>query len=95
MKTIEFFASHPVFSLDEASIALGLPGGRAGTVERLKYHLEIGRLKLVIRGVYAVVPPGGKAEEVRPDLFLVAAAFRPEGIFSHHSIKEMGSNLNY
>ena len=90
MKTNEFFAAHPVFSLDEASIALGLPGGRAGTVERLKYHLETGRLKLVIRGVYAVVPPGGKAEEFRPDLFLVAAAFRPKGIFSHHKGRRRG-----
>jgi predicted transcriptional regulator of viral defense system len=89
MKTLEFFATHTVFSLDEASTALGLPGGRSGTVERLKYHVETGRLKLMIRGVYAVIPPGGKAEEFRPDPFLVAAAFRPEGVFSHHSALEL------
>ncbi len=89
MKTLEFFTTHPVFSLDEASKTLSPPGGRSGTVERLKYHLETGRLKLVIRGVYAVVPPGGKTEEFRPDPFLVAAAFRPEGIFSHHSALEL------
>jgi predicted transcriptional regulator of viral defense system len=89
MKTLEFFATHPVFSLDEASTAFGLPGGRSGTVERLKYHVETGRLKPMIRGVYAVIPPGGKAEEFRPDPFLVAAAFRPEGVFSHHSALEL------
>jgi predicted transcriptional regulator of viral defense system len=89
MKTLEFFATHPVFSLEEASKALGLPGGRAGAVERLKYHVETGRLKLVLRGVYAVVPPGAKAEEFRPDPFLVAAAFRPDGVFSHHSALEL------
>ncbi len=89
MKTLEFFATHPVFALDEACKAFALPGGRAGTVERLKYHVETGRLKLVIRGVYAVVPPGGKAEEFRPDPFLVSAAFRPEGVFSHHSALEL------
>jgi predicted transcriptional regulator of viral defense system len=89
MKTLEFFAAHPVFSLDEVSMALGLPGGRARTVERLKYHVETGRLKLVIRGVYAVVPPGAKAQEFRPDPFLVAAAFRPEGVFTHHSALEL------
>ena len=89
MKTIDFFALHPVFSLDEASSALGLPGGRAATVERLKYHVETGRLKLAIRGVYAVVPPGTWAAEFRPDPFLVAAAFRPDGIFSHHSALEL------
>ena len=89
MKTLELFATHPVFSLDEATTVLKLQGGRAGTVERLKYHVETGRLKLVIRGVYAVVPPGAKAEEFRPDPFLVAAAFRPEGVFSHHSALEL------
>jgi len=89
MKTLEFFATHPVFSLDEANKALAPPGGRPGTVERLKYHLETGRLKLVNRRVYAVVPPGGKAGEFRPDPFLVAAAFRPEGVFSHHSALEL------
>lgn len=89
MKTLEFFTTHSVFSLDEANKALAPPGGRSGTVERLKYHLETGRLKLVKRGVYAVVPPGGKAEEFRPDPFLVVAAFRSEGIFSHHSALEL------
>lgn len=89
MKTLEFFAAHPVFSLDEVSTALGLDGDRAKTVERLKYHVKTGRLKLVVRGVYAVVPPGAKPQEFRPDPFLVAAAFRPEGVFSHHSALEL------
>lgn len=89
MKTLEFFTTHPVFSLDEASKSLVPPGGRSGTVERLKYHLETGRLKLVNRGVYAVVPPGGKAKDFQPDPFLVGAAVRPEGIFSHHSALEL------
>ena len=89
MKTLEFFATHPVFSLDDATVALKLQGGRAGAVERLKYHVETGRLKLVIRGVYAVVPPGAKVEEFLPDPFLVMAAFRPESVFSHHSALEL------
>lgn len=89
MKTLEFFATHPVFSLDDATTTLKLQGGRAGVVERLKYHLETGRLKLVIRGVYAVVPAGAKAKEFRTDPFLVAAVFRPGSVFSHHSALEL------
>jgi predicted transcriptional regulator of viral defense system len=89
MKTSDFFTTHQVFSLDEAHQALSPPGGRSGTVERLKYHLETGRLKLVIRGVYAVVPPGVKTEKFRPDPYLVSAVFRPEGVFSHHSALEL------
>ena len=89
MKTAEFFSLHPVFSLDEATKVLSPPGGRSGTLERLKYHLETGRLKPAARGVYAVVPPGMKEEDFRPDPFLVAAAIRPDGVFSHHSALEL------
>ena len=74
MRTADFFATHPVFSLDEAVRALAPPGGRPGTVERLKHHIETDRLKLVTRGVYAVVPAGVAAERFRPAPILVAAA---------------------
>jgi len=79
MKTTDFFNIYPVFSLDEASKILAPPGGRPGTVERLKYHLKAGRLKLVARGVYAVVPPGIPVERFQPNPFLAAAAVRPYG----------------
>ena len=87
MKSAEFLSLHPVFSLDEASKALALPGGRPGTLERLKYHMENGRLKLAAWGIYAA--PGMKTEDFRPDPFLAAAAIRPEGVFSHHSALEL------
>jgi hypothetical protein len=77
VKTAEFFATHPVFSLDEATMALAPKGGRLGTVERLKYHLRAGTLKLATRSVYAVVPPGVPADQFLPDPFLVASAVRP------------------
>ena len=89
MKTAEYFAAYPVFSLDEATQILQPPGGRSGTVERLKHHLESQRLKLVARGVYAVVPAGIPAERFQPDPFLVASAARPDAVFSHHSALEL------
>lgn len=89
VKTVDYFATHPVFSLDDAAEALAPPRGRAGTTERLKHHLETGRLKLVERGLYAVVSAGISAERFRPDPFLVAQAARPDGIFSHHSALEL------
>ena len=42
VKTAQFFATHPVFPLREATTALAPTGGRSGTVERLKYHLRSG-----------------------------------------------------
>ncbi len=89
MKTLDFFASHPVFSLVEATEALSPDGGRSGTINRLKYHLKAGRLKPVCRGVYAVVPPAVNAERFQPDPVLVATALQPEGVFSHHSALEL------
>jgi predicted transcriptional regulator of viral defense system len=89
VKTAEFFAIHPVFSLEEADKALAPKGGRSGTVERLKYHLRAGTLKLAARGVYAVVPPGVSHKGFQPDPVLVAAAVRPQGVFSHHSALEL------
>lgn len=87
--TSDFFATHPSFSLDEAEAALKPPGGRAGTVERLKHHLKTGRLRLVARCVYVVVPAGIDAKKFQPDPILVAAAARPDAVFSHHSALEM------
>jgi len=89
LKGTDFFAGHPVFSLDEAVAAMAADGGRPRVVERLKYHFKTGRLKRVAREVYAVVPPAVSVENFRPDSFLVAKAMHPDGVFSHHSALEL------
>lgn len=89
LKTTDFFATHPVFSLDAAAEALAPGGKRSGVVDRLKYHLNAGRIKRVTREVYAVVPPAVSVENFRPDPFLVASAMQPSGVFSHHSALEL------
>lgn len=85
----DFFAGHPVFSLDEAAAALMPEGKRLRVVERLKHHLRTGRLKRVTREIYAVVPPSLSQEGFHPDPFLVASAMYPDGVFSHHSALEL------
>jgi predicted transcriptional regulator of viral defense system len=55
-----------------------------------KYHSKMGRLRSLERGLYAAVPP--EAEDPRrfvPDLFLTAAAARPEGIVAYHGALEL------
>jgi predicted transcriptional regulator of viral defense system len=89
LSTDELFATHPVFSLAEATEALAPPGGRAGTVARLKHHLASGRLRRVARELYAVVPHGLAPGDVRPDPFLLAAAARPDAVLSHHAALEL------
>jgi predicted transcriptional regulator of viral defense system len=89
INTFDFFVTHPVFSLKDAAHELFHQSNPGKAVERLKHHLEKGRLKLVTRGVYAVVPAGIPAKEFRPDPFLIAAAIRPDAVFSHHSALEL------
>jgi predicted transcriptional regulator of viral defense system len=89
LKSPDFFSTHPVFSLGEAAAALMPEGKRLRVVERLKHHLRTGRLKRVTREIYAVVPPSLSPERFHPDLFLVASAMYPDGVFSHHSALEL------
>lgn len=44
---------------------------------------------LVAREVYAVVPPNVPADGFEPDPYLVAAAVRPNDVFSYHSALEL------
>jgi hypothetical protein len=87
--TTEFLATHPVFTLADARKAF-LPVAKGSAVlERIKYHLRQGRLRTVVRGVYATVPAGVDARRYRPDRYLVAASVRPDAVFSHHSALEL------
>lgn len=61
----------------------------ATTQARVKYHLARGRLKLVEKGVYAVVPPGLEVARFVPDRFLVAAALRSDAVLAYHSALEL------
>ena len=86
---LEFFSRNPVFSLDHAVCELAPTGGRDRVRERLRYHLDRGKLKLLARGLYAVVPAGIAPERFQPDTFQVAAVERPDALFCHHSALEL------
>lgn len=89
MDTSTFLQTHRVFNLDDAVRLLAPTGGRKATLERLKYSAARGKLKKLVRGVYATVPPGVEPTKFQPDRFLVAAALRPDAVFSHHSALEL------
>jgi len=84
-----FFARNPVFSLDQAAQELAPAGKRSRVRELLRYHLDRGRLKLLARGLYAVVPVGVAVERFQPDALQVAAVERSDALFCHHSALEL------
>lgn len=84
-----FLASSPVFTLEELAAARGNSTRRGAARNQLKRHLARGRVKSIARELYATVPRGVDPERFVPDLFLVAAAARPDGVFAYHSAFEL------
>src|SRR5439155_16347291 len=83
-----FWASHPILSLDEfCAVATGPKPSRHAAMRRLRYAVRRGRLTLVERGLYAVVPPG--VHRFTPDRFLVAAALRQDAVLAYHSALDL------
>ncbi len=81
------FAKRAVFTLSDFARNAQIPHARA--LGRLKYHLRRGRIVTLERGLYAVVPPGAHSDSFQADRYLVAAATRPDAIFSHHAALEL------
>jgi hypothetical protein len=52
------FQEHPVLTLDLWERQLGGPNSRARAVEQAKSYAEVGRLRRLARGLYAVTPIG-------------------------------------
>jgi predicted transcriptional regulator of viral defense system len=83
------FQDHPVLTLDVWERQLGGPNSRACAVEQAKYYAEVGRLRRLTRGLYAVTPLGTEPRKFVPDPYLVAAALRPDAILSHHTALDL------
>jgi len=84
-----FFQTHPVFTLSQFRELVGGKATPATSQTRIKYHLGRGRLKLLEKGVYAVVPPGVAPKKFIPDRFLVAATLREDAVLAYHSALEL------
>ena len=89
-ETEEYFRRHPVFAWEvfrREGEGRGL--SKTALAERIKYALERGRLKLLEKGLYAVVPPGVPTSAFVPDRFLVVAALREDAVLAYHSALEL------
>lgn len=87
MSPRSFFATHPVFTVEEFERHLGESEHAALYTRKrlLGYHRSQGRLLSIRPGLYAVVPPGSKAETFPVDSVLIAALLRPDALLGYHS----------
>ena len=84
-----FFGATPVFSRAEFAKACGRhPGDRAVT-ELLKYHLRVGNIRRIARGVFASIPKGTASKTATLDRFLAASRLRLGGVIAYRSALEM------
>jgi len=84
-----FLATHPVFTLQEFAESRARPGDRAGARNQLKYHISVGRVRSLERGLYATIPTAADAATWQPGPFETAAAVRPDCIFCFHAALEL------
>jgi predicted transcriptional regulator of viral defense system len=87
MRSLDFFATHPVFTQAEyvaARVATGARSPRTAD-SLLVRHVAAGRLLHVRRGLYATVPPGAAADTFRPDPYLVATKLTADAAVAYHA----------
>lgn len=91
MKLDRFFASAPVFTTEEfRSYLVATGSGNQATHDALlRYHLARDNVIRVRRGLYAVVPPGLRRDEVSVDPFLVASKLAPDSVVAYHAALEL------
>jgi predicted transcriptional regulator of viral defense system len=87
----EFFATHSVFTTAELAEYRNSSGSQNRWTRKalLAHHREQGRLVLIRRGLYAVVPPGADPETYEVDPYLVAAKLRDDAVLAYHTALDL------
>jgi len=89
MDNATFLQLHPVFTLDAVERELAPERGRRAALKRVQYLKRTGRLRPIVHRVYAAIPAGADPSRFQPDRYLVAAAVRPDAIFTYHAALEL------
>ncbi|RLF91823.1 transcriptional regulator [Thermococci archaeon] len=86
----EFFAKHPVFSVDELTAFLAQYGSVSNWTRKalLAYHRKKGRILRVRRGLYVVVPPGTDPTSCPVDPYLLGAKMTEDAVLGYHTALE-------
>ena len=91
MSLKQFFATHPVFTTEDLVEHRGRNNSESRWTRKaiLAQYRKQGRLVLVRRGLYAVVPPGSNPETFTPDPYLLAAKITDDAVLAYHTALEI------
>jgi predicted transcriptional regulator of viral defense system len=91
MNIERFFYEHPVFHHDEfTNYKLHHGNTKPGSVNTaLSYYTKQGRIKLIRRKLYAVIPPNESAESLSVDPYLIAGKVTDDSVIAYHSALEL------
>lgn len=87
MKKIEFYFLHPVFTVEEFSLACFKGKLRKSALSALYLAEQAGKIRRLKRGLYQSLPAGMK-DFPPPNPLLVASRMSTDAILSHHSAFE-------
>src|SRR5471030_1813549 len=96
--TVErFFYEHPVFRHEEFALFKSTLGTINPTSIKaaLAYYVKLGRIKIIRRKLYAVVPPNQSVDSVLIDPYLVAAKVTEDAVIGYHSALELLGVASY
>jgi len=86
----EFFAKHPVFTLEEFTAFLKQRGSVSKWTRKalLAHHQRKGRILRVRRGLYLVVPPGTDPASCPVDPYLLGTRMTEDAVLGYHTALE-------
>ena len=86
-KLAPFFATHPVFTVDELDdfLATLSPGNPQTRQSLLKHHQKQGHILGIRRGLYASIPANAQPDTVSVDPFLLASRLTDDAVLAYHT----------
>ena len=88
MSLHDFFANHPVFNVEELVIQKE-DKSHWTRKNLLAHHRKQGRILLIRRGLYAVVPPGSDPNSYPVDPYLIASKSADDAVLAYHTALEV------
>lgn len=86
MKPLDYFATHPVFRLEDFTAAhqAGAKLQPSSSLAIVKKHVKAGSILRARRGVYVVVPRGQTTDSVVVDPYVLATHLAPDAVVAYH-----------